>query len=188
MTIFFLCGPAGVGKSVLGKALAAHLHATFLDKDDLVRPLVEGMNQALGLDPSCRDGEIYLRYVRSREYRGLHQAIFTAAQYVANVVCVAPWGLEVRDVDWVHEMQARAALSGHSLVVCWVTCGDEVRRERMEKRGDPADANELRNWEAHTRSQAGIPPGADITVDTTHGTSDDHVESLLSHLSRTGTW
>lgn len=188
MTIFFLCGPAGAGKSVLGKALAAHLHATFLDKDDLARPLVEGMNQALGLDPSCRDGEIYLRCVRPREYRGLHQAIFTAAQYVANVVCVAPWGLEVRDGDWVHEMQARAALSGHSLVICSITCDDEVRRERLVRRGDPSDLAELRDWEARTRARAGMPPGANITVDTSRGATDDHVESLLSHLSRTGTW
>ena len=186
MTIYVLCGPAGAGKTTLGKALAAHLHATFLDKDDLARPLVEGMNQAVGLDPDCREGDLYVRHVRPREYQGLHRAIFSAAQYVAHVVCVAPWGLEVRNSDWVHGMQARAALAGHSLVLCWVHCDNEIRRERLERRGDPADAEKLRYWDSHAQIEA--PDCVDVAIDTSAGATGDHVDALLAHLSRTGSW
>ena len=146
-----ICGPAGVGKSTLGKQVAAELKACLLDSDTVTEPVVRAGMAFGGADPDDRDSEVYREAFRFPVYDCLYAAAEENLPHV-DVVLVGPFTSEIRDPGWLDDLRARF---GGEVEVVFVTCDEEVRLERIRRRGNPRDALKLRDW-------AGYLAGSDL--------------------------
>ena len=141
-------GPAGAGKSVHARRLAAELGACLIDSDIATERLVRAGLSLAGLDPDDRDSPAYKRAYRDAVY----EAMFDIA--VANlpqvpVVLAGPFTREGGEADWPERLERRL---GVRPVMHFVWCPPELRRERMIARGEERDRPKLRDWEAYAAS------------------------------------
>jgi predicted kinase len=141
-------GPAGAGKSVLARQLAAELGACLIDSDITTERLVRAGLTLAGLDPDDRDSPAYKRAYRNAVY----EAMFDIA--VANlpqvpVVLAGPFTREGGEADWPERLERRL---GVRPVMHFVWCPQELRRERMIARGEERDRPKLRDWEIYAAS------------------------------------
>ena len=145
--LYVICGPAGVGKSRYGRVLAAKLKACLLDSDTATEPVVRAGMAFGGEDPDDRDSRIYRESFRLSVYECLYA---TAAENLphVDVVLVGPFTTEIRDPEWLMNLEAKF---GVEVRVIFVTCDEELRLERILKRGNPRDALKLRDWEAYLK-------------------------------------
>jgi len=149
-----ICGPAGVGKSTFGRALAVELAACFLDSDTVSEPVVCAGLQLAGLDPNDRDSSEYKAAFRDAVYDCLYA---TAAENLPHVpvVMVGPFTREIQDEQWKEELEGRF---GVSLEVVFVTCDTEERRKRMIARGNSRDLPKFADWDGYLAGSAESPP------------------------------
>ncbi|HEY4353633.1 MAG TPA: ATP-binding protein [Paraburkholderia sp.] len=150
--LVFFCGHAGTGKTTVARQLLRPLMEScgapfcLLDKDTLYGRTGAATMQALTGNPNDRDSPLYLQHLRDPEYGGL---IDTARDNLAlgvSVLAVAPLSREVRerrlfDREWL------GVDSDVRIRVVWITANDDVARERIAARGDPADAYKLAHWQ-----------------------------------------
>ncbi len=141
-------GPAGAGKSVRARQLAAELGACLIDSDIATERLVRAGLTLAGLDPDDRDSPAYKRAYRDTVY----EAMFDIA--VANlpqvpVVLAGPFTREGGEADWPARLERRL---GVRPVMHFVWCPPELRRERMIARGEERDRPKLRDWETYAAS------------------------------------
>lgn len=87
MRVVVVAGPAGAGKSTLGRALAAQMHAALLDLDDLTNPILDALWSGAGHwnDPEHR------ALVRPARYAVLRAAAAAQVATGVDVVLVAPF-------------------------------------------------------------------------------------------------
>lgn len=148
-TVVFVIGPAGSGKSSVGKRLAAMTGATYLDKDSVARRFVEALLVAAGDDPNARDNsEYYRQELMPLEYAALLDVARDNLRLGRPVVLDAPFVRYFGDRDYLrtvvrdHEWPADTDL----VVVHVKTRGDAVQR-RVATRGYDRDGWKLRHWD-----------------------------------------
>lgn len=149
-----ICGPAGAGKSTLGRALAAEEGACLLDSDTVTEPVVRAGMTLGGLDPNDRDSPTYRKAFREPVYECLY-AVAAENLPSGEVILVGPFTSEIRNPAWPDDLQERF---GVELRFIFVSCPDEKRRRRIEKRANPRDAPKLRDWEGYLRASDARPP------------------------------
>jgi len=134
MRVVVVAGPAGAGKSTLGRALAAEMRAALLDLDDLTNPILDGVWSGGGHwnDPEHR------AVVRPARYAVLRAA--AAAQVVngVDVVLVAPFTAELAGgVEWA---ALKAAVAPAEPFVVWIDVPLDVLSARVRERADVRDS------------------------------------------------
>jgi sugar-phosphatase len=133
MTVWVVAGPAGSGKSTLGRALARRRGAVLLDLDTVTNSLLDalGPDQADGHwnDPGRRDD------VRPARYATL--LAVAAEQVVDEIVLVAPFTAELRGgQEWSALLAAVAPAVPR---VVWLDGSPALHEERRAARGEPRD-------------------------------------------------
>jgi sugar-phosphatase len=134
MTVWVLAGPAGSGKSTLGRALATRCGAVLLDLDTVTNPLLDSLGSVLAPgghwnDPARRHD------LRPARYATL---LAVAADQVADeIVLVAPFTAELRGgEEWARLL---AALSPAVPRVVWLDGSPALYEARRTARGEPRD-------------------------------------------------
>ncbi len=152
--LHIICGAAGVGKTTYGRKLAAEIEACFLDSDTVTESVVRAGMLAAGMDPDDRDSPEYKVAFRGAVYESLY-AIAAENLPVVPVVMVGPFTSEIAQTDWLESLKARFGVEVECL---FVSCDEEIRRDRIEKRANSRDAWKLVNWEEYLEKSAISPP------------------------------
>lgn len=143
--LHIVAGAAGVGKSTFGKDLARKLAGVLLDSDTVTEPVVRAGLAAAGLDPADRDSPEYKRLFRDAVYECLFQTAADNMQHI-HVVIVGPFTRELGDPSWPIQLAERF---GVTPTVWYLSCDDEIRRQRIEQRANPRDQAKLIDWQRH---------------------------------------
>ena len=147
-------GPAGAGKSVHARQLAAALGACLIDSDTATERLVRAGMALAGQDPDDRDSPAYKQAFRDAVY----EAMFDLA--VANlphlpVVLAGPFTREGGDPDWPARLEHRL---GVPPVLHFVWCPPDLRRARILARRESRDRPKLAAWPAYAATCRESPP------------------------------
>ena len=159
MRVVVVAGPAGAGKSTLGRALAAEMRAALLDLDDLTNPVLDAAWDGPGHwnDPEHR------AVVRPARYAALRAAAAAQVASGVNVVLVAPFTAELAGGDeWA---ALTAAISPAEPFVVWIDAPPGVLAARVRERGDVRDSGAESN-------PAAAPAIPHLRVDGTLSTTD----------------
>ena len=163
MKLYVVCGPSAGGKTHHGRQLAARVGGVLLDNDIVTEPVVQAGMQAAGLSRDDRDSPRYKEIFRESVYESLFQVAEANLSHLP-VVLVGPFTRESQQQDWPARLAARF---GVPVEVHFVSCPPEVRRERMERRGEARDLAKLAQWDAYLQTTALKPPPFDhVLVDT----------------------
>lgn len=141
-------GPAGAGKSVHARRLAAELGACLIDSDIATERLVRAGLAMAGHDPDDRDSSAYKRAFRDAVYEAMYDLAVANLPQVP-VVMAGPFTREGGEADWPERLERRL---GVLPVLHFVWCPPEMRRERMIGRGEERDLPKLRDWESYAAS------------------------------------
>ena len=129
VTVTFIAGLAGTGKSTLGDALAKSLGGVHLDFDEITRAVVD---RARVDHPDLTEAEL-LAAVKDDRYAALHAAVVEHLERELGqaVVVSAPFTRQVADpVAWARWSQ----VAPNSLLV-WLHVSDAERARRIATRG-----------------------------------------------------
>jgi dephospho-CoA kinase len=143
-----VCGNAGVGKSTYALKLAKERRAPLLDIDTVSETLVRAGLSALGHDPNDRDSPRFKSIYRD----AIHETLFRIAdENLDHLPCiiVAPFTRERRDPGFVSTLRERLKTD---VEVIYVWCDEQVRHERIQRRGNPRDTLKLENWESYSQA------------------------------------
>ncbi|QDV26513.1 AAA family ATPase [Aureliella helgolandensis] len=146
-SLHIVTGAAGVGKSTFAKSLAVQHAAALLDSDTVTEPVVQAGLTESGMSPEDRDSADYKRIFRDAVYECLFR---TAAENLphVSVVIVGPFTRELADSEWPEQLLKRFGIRP---VIWFLTCEHEVRRKRIENRGNTRDQAKLTDWQQHLR-------------------------------------
>lgn len=161
--LHIVTGAAGVGKSTFGKRLALQHSAAFLDSDTVSEPVVRAGLVAAGMSPIDRDSADYKRIFRAAVYECLFE---TAAENLpsVSVVIVGPFTRELGDADWPRRLLDRFGVCPS---IWHLVCVGELRRQRIEHRGNPRDLLKLKDWNQHVNEAPTAVPAFEVKmVDT----------------------
>jgi sugar-phosphatase len=167
VTAWVVAGPAGSGKSTLGRALAHARGAVLLDLDTATNPLLGAViadaTRGAGHwnEPQHRDVVRPARYAVLRALAG--------DQVLDELVLVAPFTSELGGgPDWEALV---LAVSPRPVRVVWLDATPELLRDRLAVRADPRDR--------HALPRAAPPVVPHLRVDAAAPTADQ-LESVLS--------
>lgn len=155
-----ICGAAGVGKSRYGRALARESGAYLLDSDTVTEPVVRAGMRLAGLDPDDRDSREYREAFREPVYECLYDIARENLEH-CDVILVGPFTSEIQDAGWLEGLRRdfRAEIE-----VIYLRCSAEVRRDRVERRGNPRDRAKLAAWDEHALRNADVVPAFDCKI------------------------
>lgn len=134
-----IAGPAGSGKSTLGRALARRVGASLLDLDDITNPLLDSLGPVVAPGGHWNDPE-HRAVVRPARYAALRSV--AAAQIGAgrDVVLVAPFTAELAGGPaWDALVDAVAPAS---TIVVWLDAPAGALAQRVRDRDDPRDVGD----------------------------------------------
>lgn len=148
--LHIVTGAAGTGKSTFAKNLAVDQAAILLDSDTVTEPVVRAGMSAAGHDPLDRDSTTYKTIFRDAVYECLFE---TALENITHtsVVIVGPFTRELGQLTWPRLLEHRFGLKPE---IWFLHCDEEIRRRRIEKRGNPRDDLKLIDWDAHIATAA----------------------------------
>ncbi|MGJ8695098.1 MAG: AAA family ATPase [Verrucomicrobiaceae bacterium] len=149
-----ICGAAGVGKSTYGRRVASELRACFLDSDTVTEEVVCAGMKAAGWDPKDRDSPEYVQAFRDAVYECLYRVAEENLPHLP-VVMVGPFTREIANPNWKKGLSERF---GCEVEVYFVTCPEEVRKERIRVRANPRDAWKLEHWADYMEKCSLTPP------------------------------
>lgn len=138
-------GPPASGKTTYARKLASRIGACLLDSDEVAERLVRAGMALAGMDPDDRDSPSYKAAYRDVVYETLFDLACSNLPGVP-VVIAGPFTREGGEADWPERMRARL---GVMPVFHHVWCEPELRRRRIEARGEDRDKPKLENWEAY---------------------------------------
>jgi predicted kinase len=133
--VLVVAGPAGSGKSTLGRSLAALLGAAVLDQDVATNPLMAQIAEIVGAGDDL-DHPALRGPVRDARYRCLVDVAADNARVGTPAVMIAPFTAEVTDAARWTEL---VGLLGTRTELVWVTVPPEVAWARRQQRGLPRD-------------------------------------------------
>lgn len=175
MRLIAFAGLPGTGKSTLARALAARLRAHVLDKD-VVRAALFGPDR---IEYSREQDDLVLR--------AIHEAAAHLAQRGERFVILD--GRTYSRRDQVETLESFTRAKG--IDVCWIecTCVEEIALARIEtdqRRGDHFARN--RSADLYREIAATREPleSEHVSIDTSRGSTSEHVESCLAHLRARG--
>lgn len=130
-TVWVVAGPAGSGKSTLGRAIATAIGAAILDQDVLTNPLMARIAELVGagndLDhPQLRGA------VRRARYECLINAAADNRRIGRSVVMIAPFTAEISDPALWRSLEA--VLAPAPVVLVYVRVPADIARQRRVRR------------------------------------------------------
>lgn len=135
-SVLVVAGPAGSGKSTLGRSLAAACGAVLLDQDIATNPLMAQLARLIGAGDDL-DHPGLRGPVRRARYQCLIDIAVDNGRLGRTVVMVAPFTIE--SADRRHWAELVRQLSPAQVELIWVTVPSEVARERRRRRNLPRD-------------------------------------------------
>jgi adenylylsulfate kinase-like enzyme len=159
VTVWVVAGPAGAGKSTLGRALARRTGAVLLDLDTVTNPLLDALAPLIAPDGHWNDA-VRRALVRPARYAAL---LATARDQVApDLVLVAPFTAELRGgEEWA---TLRDAIAPAEPVVVWLDASPELLEERLADRSLDRDV--------HARPGVERPAVPHVLVDAARPTEE----------------
>jgi sugar-phosphatase len=156
MTVWVLAGPAGSGKSTLGRALATRRGAVLLDLDTVTNPLLDALGPVVAPDGHWNDPH---RRDQLRPARYATLLAVAADQVVDELVLVAPFTAELRGgSEWSSLLAAVAPVVPR---VVWLDGSVALYEERRTARGESRDRAPVEPQEVprvpHQRIDAAAP-------------------------------
>ncbi|WP_299495018.1 AAA family ATPase [uncultured Shewanella sp.] len=145
MEAFIVCGAPGAGKSTHGFQLANQMGATLIDIDVVTERLVRLALELSGRDPNDRDSDFFKDNFREVIYEQMYD-IAIDNLVLNSVVIVGPFTLELQDPYWPATLAKRLHAK---VVVHYVSCLSEIRRNRIKHRGYLRDRDKLNDWEQY---------------------------------------
>lgn len=146
--IVLVGGHAGSGKTEVSKIISKAKGWAILDKDTLTHTLVEALAERICGDADDRQSEKYVEIIRPLEYSTLLEVMWEVVESgVRGVVVTAPFNKELRDPGLIREIAQQGEDCGYEVSTIWVQCDDEVRLERIIRRGRERDRWKIENWE-----------------------------------------
>lgn len=134
MTAWVVGGPAGSGKTTLGRALADRVGAVLLDLDTLTNPLLDALTDRIAPDSHWNDPRLRPT-VRPARYAVLLAA--AADQVTEHLVLVAPFTAELRGgPEWT---ALREAIAPRTPRVVWLDATADLLAARRDDRGAERD-------------------------------------------------
>ena len=148
--LILVAAPPACGKTYLSLQIAEKLpHIVYLDKDDL-GDLVRAAFSAAGKEADM-DGDFYKENIRQAEYATIMHIALSTLRFEDRVLLNAPLSKEVRDVEYMMDIKAKANALGAQLLLIWVTAPTEICYERMKKRNSDRDTLKLQDWDNYVR-------------------------------------
>ena len=136
MRVVIVAGPAGAGKSTLGRALATELGAALLDLDDLTNSLLDALWPSRSATGHWNDAP-NRSLVRPARYAVLRAAASAQVASGIDVVLVAPFTAEMTGGQEWEELTA--AIEPVEPVVLWIDVPARVLAERVRARAFDRD-------------------------------------------------
>lgn len=157
--LILVAAPPACGKTYVSERIAQSIqHIVYLDKDDLtelVRTSFAVAGNALDMD-----GAFYIENIRAAEYATLLHIALSTLRFEQYVLVNAPFGKEVRNVEFIKELKNKVNGLGAQLVLLWVTAPLDLCYQRMKKRNSDRDTLKLQNWDAYVKKINYEPPYA----------------------------
>lgn len=147
-------GPAGAGKSVHARKLAATLGACLIDSDTATERLVRAGLSMAGHDPDDRDSPAYKRAFRDAVYEAMFDLAAANLPHVP-VVLAGPFTREGGQADWPEYLERRL---GVRPALHFVWCPPELRHARIVARGESRDRPKLDGWPSYAATCRETPP------------------------------
>lgn len=153
--LIFVIGPAGSGKSTIGKILANQTGAAFLDGDSML-PITNTLLESTYHDPNDRESDYYLRNVRPVLYQSMFRIALENLEVGNNVIISSTMTQEIKDKLWLERfMKANERVMKNAAVfVVWLKSSHSADRERMIKRSATKDNWKLKNWDSYLRKMS----------------------------------
>ncbi len=155
--LILVASPPACGKTYVSELIARSIdHLVYLDKDDL-GDLIRTAFTISGKEVDM-DGDFYINNLRPAEYTTIMNIAFSALRFEDIVLLNAPFGIEVRDAEYMRIIKEKANKNGAQLILIWVTASIKLCYERMKKRNSDRDTLKLANWENYIKKINFNPP------------------------------
>lgn len=182
--LILMCGPAGAGKTFIGKSIASRLSATYLDKEVMCEVLVDALLVEKGSDKHDRESEIYASEVKHLEYKSLMSTAFDSMIAGNNtVVCSAPFLSQVTNDDWTQDLIDMSKILGFEIFAVWCHTDGNTSKERIIARNNPRDNWKLRHWEEYSANAQYSTPHSLLNFFTIDNGIKPK-EALISQMTR----
>jgi sugar-phosphatase len=163
VTVWVVAGPAGSGKTTLGRALAASRRATILDLDTLTNPLLDAIGPHFASDRHWNDPELRPIVREARYTCLLDLARDQVSAGVTEMVLVAPFTSELAGgAPW---NQLLRAVAPRVPAVVWLAAREDLLLARLDARGEARDTG----LEPRTTAPPVVPH---LAVDARQPTAD----------------
>ena len=175
-----ITGPAGSGKTTLGRALALRIGAPHLDLDDVTADLVDAH---LVAHPD-RDQAEGLGALRTRRYEQMAVAArdVLATDPTVGLVLIAPFTSEISSAGaWSGWAQSLGVDEGDVHLV-WLAVPAQERFARMAGRGAPRDASTLAAAGSGDGLGTAAPPVVDALVVDALRPVPDQVDTVVQRF------
>lgn len=146
--LILVTSPPACGKTYISRELSKALkHVVYLDKDTLIT-LSNQVFKAAGEEIN-RSSAFFQEYIRDFEYEVIVDLALEALDYDDKVLINAPFTEEIRDMEYIHNLEERLKEKDAKLYVIWVETSVEVCRSRMIKRNSERDWWKLEHWDEY---------------------------------------
>jgi predicted kinase len=146
--VFFVIGPAGSGKSTVGKRIAKRYDAAYIDKDTVATGFTELLLELNGSDKNDRDhNAFYQSTILPVEYETILRICGDNLALGRSVVLDAPFGRFFKDPDYLLNARQKFAWADAELVVVHVTAEGRSVFDRVTKRGYGRDSWKIEHWQ-----------------------------------------
>ena len=143
--LILVTSPPASGKTYVSKKLAERLdHVVYLDKDTLI-PLSKKIFE-VAREEYNRSSDFFESYLRDAEYETIVAIAMEALDYADMVLINAPFSKEIRNHDYMNNLQNTLKNKNACLSVIWVKTEIDVIKHRMEERNSDRDKWKLENW------------------------------------------
>lgn len=146
--VIFLVGPAGSGKSTVGKLIASHFQFSYLDKDVVCNKFTGKLLETQGISPNARDGcEFYQKQIMPLEYETLLEIAADNVRSGISVILDAPFVGYFTDEDYINKLSKKYNFENYVPLVLRVTVSSETLFNRIKERSLKRDEWKLENWD-----------------------------------------
>lgn len=171
--------PPACGKTFVSMELAKELNnPVYLDKDTII-PLSKMVFKA-GNEPYNRDSKFFETYIRDAEYDAIMGIAFESIVFNDNVIVNAPFSKELRNKEYISNLETKLIEFNADLIPIWVHCDIEVCRQRMIERNSDRDTWKLAHFDEYIKKQNFSVP----ELDNIHVINNSNTESFEVDLKK----
>ena len=173
--IVVVAGPAGSGKSTLGRQLAKALRLPYLDLDTITNPVLEALGDSFLGQLHWNDFRLR-EIIRPARYRALRETLAEQVAVGIGAVVVAPFTAELLGgTEWDELVES----AGSVPVVVWIRASPGLLAQRRAARAADRDALSI------DASGDALPRVVHLAVDAALSTAEQ-VEAVLTDTAFTG--